>query len=978
MNINSVSMNSLYSLMSQSRTSKYQIPQSDGTSSGGNLNYEKVREIMDWNSTVKTLTERNRSLYKSSFGLLGVGKFGNQSFKLDASSLNPSVASIKSTSNATEGSFNLTVSQLAQSKEVKGSSFADTSSALNINGDFSLNGHIFSVTSSMSLNDIRDLINNQNIDVTASIDTNNQLTLTSKITGSISNLTASDIQYATQNVLHSSDESIATLTSVSDPTKEFSKTLEVTKTSSTSMEGALDFDGKSTWVDLGDLGNLVGGKNSMTYEARIFVDYPFTETILSQHSDDGKNTFVHGIYGSSTDAINVEGSSTVYLDSDYYSTEKRTQWVDLSVVVNGNTVTTYHDGVKISEKTISDRTNYTAGQKFQLGMDYDPSGTGAVMSDFFQGKMSNVRLYNRALTDSEINSGTQNGIVAEYDFSEGTGTTLTDISGNGNHGTIHGNIMWQKEEDATLTEYKVDGEYFTTSSNIVTLKDTDGNDLATVQLENKVGATTISNTLQVPSVTTSSNETVASVSSVSDSSVAFEKTVEVTKTKTAGTLNFDGSSTYVELNTLGNIGMDDKEITIETRVMRDTIKNQSILTRSRSDGYNSIQTGEWDGNYITNSGTIGLGDNGDSMGTDEWVELSYVFKGQKAMIYENGVKIFEGELTSRDMYDNNQTYFIGMDPDSDGSGGWTPSDFFSGKMDHMRIYDRALSDSEINSGTTTNLQAEYDFNDGSGTTLTDISGNGHHGTINGAVSWDIEDNTIDYKVDGVSYTTTSDNVSLKDSNGNNLATIDLNSIGTTVIKNDPENGVLEDLGVINQYGSFTNITQAGQDALYSIDGGAVNTSSSNNISHNEIDLTLNGIGTTTISLSKDSSSSTDGFNDIVEFFGDLNSMKLFLNRSDTYMKDDLSNQIDRFMSTKHSTLVSFGITRDREGIYTIDELMLKNALSTNLEQVESVFNTGYNSINSFFSSLSLDVSENLYSYVQSPPSNDTSSLNSYY
>jgi len=28
--------------------------------------------------------------------------------------------------------------------------------------------------------------------------------------------------------------------------------------------------------------------------------------------------------------------------------------------------------------------------------------------------------------------------MAAYDFDEGTGSTLTDISGNGNHGTISG------------------------------------------------------------------------------------------------------------------------------------------------------------------------------------------------------------------------------------------------------------------------------------------------------------------------------------------------------------------------------------------------------------------------------------------------------------------------------------------------------------------------------------------------------------
>src|SRR5262249_33810587 len=71
--------------------------------------------------------------------------------------------------------------------------------------------------------------------------------------------------------------------------------------------------------------------------------------------------------------------------------------------------------------------------------------------------------------------------------------------------------------------------------------------------------------------------------------------------------------------------------------------------------------------------------------------------------------------------------------------------FFAGVIDEVRIYNVALSATQIQSdmqaaigdsdtsgagGTKTpGLVAAYSFNDGSGTTVSDASGNGHNGTV---------------------------------------------------------------------------------------------------------------------------------------------------------------------------------------------------------------------------------------------------------
>lgn len=75
-------------------------------------------------------------------------------------------------------------------------------------------------------------------------------------------------------------------------------------------------------------------------------------------------------------------------------------------------------------------------------------------------------------------------------------------------------------------------------------------------------------------------------------------------------------------------------------------------------------------------------------------------------------------------------FIVGNRPGTDTS--------FDGKIDRLKIYSRTLTANEIldefcgNPVSTTSLIAQYEFDEGSGTTLTDSSGNGLNCTITGA------------------------------------------------------------------------------------------------------------------------------------------------------------------------------------------------------------------------------------------------------
>ena len=66
-------------------------------------------------------------------------------------------------------------------------------------------------------------------------------------------------------------------------------------------------------------------------------------------------------------------------------------------------------------------------------------------NSYFPGKIDNVSIWNTALNEQEIQShmntelvGTEEGLVGYWNFNEGEGPELTDLTDNGNNGTING------------------------------------------------------------------------------------------------------------------------------------------------------------------------------------------------------------------------------------------------------------------------------------------------------------------------------------------------------------------------------------------------------------------------------------------------------------------------------------------------------------------------------------------------------------
>lgn len=108
------------------------------------------------------------------------------------------------------------------------------------------------------------------------------------------------------------------------------------------------------------------------------------------------------------------------------------KWYNLSLVYDGSTMTMYVDGVPEEKKGTGEGT--TTFQRFELGMSW---GGGYPSSQLFYGRICEIRVWDRALSTSELKSGfcgvpkDSKGLRAYWKLGEGEGHIFHDATGNG-------------------------------------------------------------------------------------------------------------------------------------------------------------------------------------------------------------------------------------------------------------------------------------------------------------------------------------------------------------------------------------------------------------------------------------------------------------------------------------------------------------------------------------------------------------------
>ncbi|MDP5170861.1 MAG: LamG domain-containing protein [Bacteroidia bacterium] len=203
---------------------------------------------------------------------------------------------------------------------------------------------------------------------------------------------------------------------------------------------ALDFDGVDDYVNCGS----IPFSSTMTYEAWIrTTDSKSRSDILSLGNTVTSNVVVEfrASLGKLEFGINDGGWVSLISNASINDGE----WHHVAASKNGSSITLYVDGVLDNTGTVggSPSVNQT-----DIGVLYN--GGTREPDSYFTGDLEEIRVWSDVRTQAEIQAymhkeltGSEGNLLAYYQMSDGSGTSLTDNSTNSYTGTIANAPIWK-------------------------------------------------------------------------------------------------------------------------------------------------------------------------------------------------------------------------------------------------------------------------------------------------------------------------------------------------------------------------------------------------------------------------------------------------------------------------------------------------------------------------------------------------------
>jgi len=220
---------------------------------------------------------------------------------------------------------------------------------------------------------------------------------------------------------------------------------------------AITLDGDSDYINVGSDSSL-DQTTSVTIAAWVNPDTNAGWDVIYQRVDGTPNGYRMKISDTSKWAFNPDASGDWLYSSDDASTDT---WSHVVGTWDGSTSTLYVNGVEINSQVDTGTPTSTTGETANIG------SYGNGVSQFFDGEIDDVRIYNRALSPKEVRDlyNWAPGPYVYLNFDEGTGSTINDQSGNEYSGTWNGSgTHWTQGKFGGGAKFDGSSDYVSFSS----------------------------------------------------------------------------------------------------------------------------------------------------------------------------------------------------------------------------------------------------------------------------------------------------------------------------------------------------------------------------------------------------------------------------------------------------------------------------------------------------------------------------------
>lgn len=206
---------------------------------------------------------------------------------------------------------------------------------------------------------------------------------------------------------------------------------------------SLSFDGNSDYVDVDPTNNIIGQiEEGVTVSAWV---YPNTTTDKYQIFLRTKPQYIYINYRGNLQKFQLSWKNSTGRQANLFSsnTYAAGQWYHVAGVLTQDSKELYVNGESVARTPIDIGFNYSFIESLFIGK----HGTG-VGSYFFNGNISDARIYNRPLPASEVarlygkTLANTDGLAGWWKLDDATGSWAMDSSGQNNNGTLEGDPIW--------------------------------------------------------------------------------------------------------------------------------------------------------------------------------------------------------------------------------------------------------------------------------------------------------------------------------------------------------------------------------------------------------------------------------------------------------------------------------------------------------------------------------------------------------